>query len=389
MAVLDKHAHDDTVIQFNPSKEWLTRLKRGLRRRHLTRTVARLSNLPTGSTFFSDDRSQFGTEPVRMAACSNVINLHWVAGFIDYLHFLRALPPAVPVVWTLHDMNAFTGGCHYAFDCTAFTRSCGACPQLDSDRPVDLSRQVWHRKHVAYKDGFRKCLHFVTPSKWLAAEARRSSLLHSAPITSIPYSLNTEIFKPRERAIARQRFGIPASAKVILFVADSASERRKGLSLLFDALRGLTQDSDYCLVMIGRQAAGFVPHMPCIRVDYIEDEETMSYLFSTADVFAAPSIQDNLPNTALEALSCGVPTVAFGVGGIPEIVRDGVTGVTVPPRDSGALAKAIDGLLRAPERRAEISANCRRVAVTEYSLEIQAKRYVALNQSQYPCRSNR
>ena len=388
MAVLSKSSPDDTVTQFSPSMQWPVRAKRVLRRRYLARTTARLISLPAGATRFTDDRSQYTSEPASMAASSDVINLHWIAGFIDYTHFLRALPPDLPVVWTLHDMNTFTGGCHYAFDCTAFTRSCGACPQLDSDRPVDLSRRVWHRKHVAYQAGFRKRLHFVTPSKWLAAEARRSSLLHTAPITSIPYSLDTEVFRPRERAIARERFGIPANAKVILFVADSASERRKGLSLLFDALRRLAHDSDLCLVMIGKHTAGFVPHISCIWVEFIEDEEAMSYLYSTADVFVVPSIQDNLPNTALEALSCGVPTAAFGVGGIPEIVRDGVTGVTVPSGDSGELAKAIEELLRAPERRSEISANCRRVAMTEYSLEIQARRYVELYQSLLSCRAN-
>jgi glycosyltransferase involved in cell wall biosynthesis len=386
--VLEKRVHDETVCQLNPSMHWLTRIRRGLRRRYLSRTVARLSNLTAGATFFSDDRSQYAFDAIGMTAGSDVVNLHWVAGFIDYLHFFRTLSPIIPVVWTLHDMNTFTGGCHYAFDCTAFTRSCGACPQLDSNRHVDLSRRAWDRKRRAYQVGVGNRLHFVTPSKWLATEARRSSLLQTAPITSIPYSLDTEVFRPRERAIARERFGIPANAKVILFVADRASERRKGLSLLFDALRRLAHDSDLCLVMIGKHAAGFVPHISCICVEFIEDEEAMSYLYSTADVFVVPSIQDNLPNTALEALSCGVPTAAFGVGGIPEIVRDGVTGVTVPSGDSGELAKAIEELLRAPERRSEISANCRRVAVTEYSLEIQARRYVELYQALLSFRAN-
>jgi glycosyltransferase involved in cell wall biosynthesis len=140
--------------------------------------------------------------------------------------------------------------------------------------------------------------------------------------------------------------------------------------------------------MLGRKAADLQPDARCIQLEFIEDEEAMSYLYSAADVFVVPSIQDNLPNTALEALSCGVPTAAFGVGGIPEIVRDGVTGVTVPSGDSGELAKAIEELLRAPERRSEISANCRRVAMTEYSLEIQARRYVELYQSLLSCRAN-
>ena len=388
MAVLEKHSSDDTVVKFLPSMEWPARLTRGLRRRYLRSTTERLSNLSPGATFFSDDRSQFGSEPVPMASEAQVINLHWVAGFIDYVHCLRALPPANPVVWTLHDMNAFSGGCHYTFDCTRFTHSCGTCPQLGSSRQIDLSRRIWNRKRSVYEPLVRNRMHFVSPSEWLATLARRSGLLHSAQVTVIPNSLSTEIFQPRDRAKARERFGIPAGAKVVLFVADIAREKRKGLSLLFNALRALTHFNDLYLVMLGKDVENVVFHVPCIQVDFIEDEEAMSYLYSVADVLAVPSIQDNFPNTILEALSCGVPSVAFRVGGIPEIVRDSVTGVTVSPENSGALAAAIEGLLRAPEQRAEISANCRQVAVAEYSSELQATRYMELYQTLLSRRPN-
>jgi glycosyltransferase involved in cell wall biosynthesis len=381
MAALIKSSRDDTVTQFSPSMQWPVRVQRGLRRRYLERTAARLNSLPAGATIFTDDRSQYTSEPASMAGSSDVINLHWVAGFIDHTHFFRALPPNLPVVWTLHDMNAFTGGCHYSFDCDAFTRSCGSCPQLSSQRGDDLSSRVWLRKHRAYESQASSRIQFVTPSRWLAAEVRRSGLLNSSPVSVIPYSLDTEKFRPRDCTSARQRFGIPAEAKVVLFVADWAAEKRKGLSLLFDALRKLAHINDLCIVMLGRKAAGLQPDARCIQLEFIEDEEAMSYLYSAADIFVIPSVQDNFPNTALEALACGVPTVAFHVGGVPEIVANGCTGVTVRPGDSEALARAIEDLLADPGRRASLSRESRRVALEEFSLEIQARFYLELYES--------
>jgi len=221
----------------------------------------------------------------------------------------------------------------------------------------------------------------VTPSRWLAAEVRRSGLLNSSPVSVIPYSLDTEKFRPRDCTSARQRFGIPAEAKVVLFVADWAAEKRKGLSLLFDALRKLAHINDLCLVMLGRKAADLQPDARCIQLEFIEDEEAMSYLYSVADIFVIPSVQDNFPNTALEALACGVPTVAFHVGGVPEIVANGCTGVTVRPGDSEALARAIEDLLADPGQRASLSRESRRVALEEFSLEIQARFYLELYES--------
>ncbi len=116
--------------------------------------------------------------------------------------------------------------------------------------------------------------------------------------------------------------------------------------------------------------------IPSTALGVVTDEKLLSAVYSASDAFILPTLQDNFPNTALEALACGVPVVSFRVGGVPEIVRDGVTGLLVEAGDGEGLGKAIGELLRNPERRRAMSANCRRVAVTEYGLEIQARRYV-------------
>jgi glycosyltransferase involved in cell wall biosynthesis len=380
MVVLNKNSRDDTVAQFVPSGEWSVRFKRGLRRRYLARAAARLASLPAGSTIFTDDRTQYGAEPSTLAAGRDVINLHWVAGFIDCAHFFSSLPANLPAVWTLHDMNAFTGGCHYSFDCDQFMSQCGKCPQLASSRVNDLSRQIWNRKRSPYESLSPRRLHFVTPSRWLERELRRSGLLGQADATVIPYSLDTQKFQPRDRILARRRFGVPDHAKVVLFVADWAGEKRKGLALLLDALRGLAHIPDLCLVAIGRQIGNFQPHCRYIPIDFIHDEENLSHLYSAADVFVIPSLQDNLPNTAIEAQSCGVPTVCFAAGGLPEIVLNAKTGFVAPTGDIAGLRDAIAALLNDPERRATMSLASRQNALQQYSFPIQGRRYIELYQ---------
>jgi glycosyltransferase involved in cell wall biosynthesis len=335
---------------------------------------------PAGSTLFSDDRSQHSADVLRQLPETDILNLHWVALFIDYLDYLRKLPPRLPVVWTLHDMNAFTGGCHYDETCGKFHQECGACPQLGSSNPRDLSSQIWQRKREAFSGRGRQNLQIVAPSRWLADETKRSTLLSDCPIRVIPYGIDTESFQPRDRRVAREKHGIPLEAKTILFVADSTSERRKGLGVLLEALKGLENSEEYFFVIIGGGLSNEGLGSRFKTIKFLDDEAALSYVYSAADVFVIPSLQDNLPNTTLEALACGIPTIGSNAGGIPEVIRDGQTGLVVRAGDPTALRQAIVCLLGEPERRASMAMESRRLALQEYSLDIQARRYQSLYQ---------
>ena len=335
---------------------------------------------PAGSTFFSDDRSQHRADILRQLPPTDVLNLHWIAGFLDYRDFFRELPAQFPVVWTLHDMNAFTGGCHYDEDCGKFRQQCGGCPQLDSSDAEDLSRQIWLRKREAFSFPGAQRLQLVTPSRWLAEEAKKSALLSERHVTVIPYGVDTESFQPRDRRLAREMHGIPLEAKTILFIADSAAERRKGLKVLVETLNGLEDPEQYVFAVIGRGISGQELGGQFKMMGFFEDEAALSFVYSAADVFVIPSLQDNLPNTAIEALACGIPTIGSNVGGIPEVVRNGQTGLVFPPGDSRSLKEAIAALLAEPERCETMAKESRRIALEEYSLELQAQRYEALYQ---------
>jgi len=314
----------------------------------------------------------------------DILQLHWVSSFVDYRKLFLRIPRNLPIVWTLHDMNPFTGGCHYSGDCGKFRASCGACPELLSAVSEDFSAQSWRRKEeaISHRDG--RGIQIVTPSRWLAEQARTSSLFANMQIEVIPYGLDTETFQPRERRSARESYGIPPEARVVLFVADWASEKRKGSDLLLAAAQQMKSDQELYFLTIGRGSPLKSLGDHAKAIDYVNDDVALSSIYSAANVLVVPSLQDNLPNTALEALACGVPIVAFAAGGLPDIVRDGETGMLVPPGDVGALRTAITRVLQDPRRQAAMAESCRRTALAEYRLDVQAKRYMTLYESLLP-----
>jgi len=381
--VTDKTCADPSIVRFEPPTGFLKRIKGRLRHEAIDRDLLQWQTSPSGYEMFSDDRTRFQEAVVEQMPSCDVVNLHWIAGMVDYTSFFPAVTPSKPVVWTLHDMNAFTGGCHYDDGCARFTHSCGACPQLGSNLEKDLSRAVWERKRCAFASARRGAVQIVTPSRWLADEARRSTLLSGVPVEVIPYGLDLEIFAPRDRAFSRDLLGIPHDARVVFFVADLIAIRRKGFSLLLEALPHCAKHIDkLLLVSLGQSPPNNINGgAPWLHLGAINEDRLLSMVYSAADLFVLPSLQDNLANTVLEAMACGVPVVAFNAGGTPDMVRPGITGQLVPAYDVRALAAAIVELMNAPEYRKKVSENCRRVAVEEYSLELQARRYSEIYKS--------
>ncbi len=381
MVVRSKSSSDPAVIQLVTTNDLLPRLRREIRGRFLSRSRRKLEARPPGASFFSEDRSELGADILQQLPGQDVLNLHWVTALFDYQEFFRHLPPDLPLVWTLHDMNAFTGGCHFDDGCGKFQTQCGACPQLGSSDANDFSAKCWHRKETALEHIPKDRLHIVTPSRWLAGEAQKSAILGKYPVSVIPNGLDTEIFQPRDKQLARQAFGIPANAKVILFVADSTEEKRKGFHKLLQAVEDLQGVEDAFLLCLGRGMESASSKIPSKNLGYIQKEEKLSQAYSAADIFVAPSLQDNLPNTILEAFGCGIPVVAFAVGGCVELVREGQTGVLARAGDHEHLRAAIVSLLTDTDLPAKMSRVCRQVAIENYSLKIQAARYELLYES--------
>ncbi|MCE7979653.1 MAG: glycosyltransferase [Caldilinea sp. CFX5] len=382
MFVARRTLDNSTISSFQPLSDLLSHMQRTLRRQKIVRDLNRYSKSRSNfAELFSDERTQHVKGFFAQIPNTDVINLHWINRFVDLQAFLTNVPTSTKLIWTLHDMNTFTGGCHYDYGCGKYTQQCGACPQLGSNQQRDLSFQILQRKRKAYQGLNPNRFQLVAPSRWMAQQVKRSTLMGHYPVHTIPYGLNVAEFAPMERDQARAELGLPQDAKIILFVAYEITDQRKGLDLLSAALNGMTDYKDLHLVSLGKGKLCFDLGIPHTAFSSVEDDRRMAMIYSAADIFVITSRQDNLPNTVMESMACGTPVVGFDVGGIPDMIRPGKTGLLAPVGHVQSLRDAIATLLDNQDLRSAMAVNCRCIAVEEYALEVQASRYVALYQS--------
>jgi glycosyltransferase involved in cell wall biosynthesis len=303
---------------------------------------------------------------------ADIIHFHWVSnGFLDYGHFFPANHK--PVVWTLHDTNPFTGGCHYTEGCQAFARDCAGCPQLAGSNFPGYAAKSLARKVEALKAVTN--LTIVSPSKWLLEESGKSRLFGGRPHRHIPYGIDSDVFQPRDQRYSREVLGIAGDKPVLLFVAYAVASLRKGYHLLLEAVERLNLRDKVTLCAIGsrggtRTADGIV------ELGHFSDERLMSIAYSAADAFVIPSLEDNLPNTVIESLLCGTPVIGFPVGGIVDMVQDGLNGFLCRQATTEGLTEQL-----ARFTRGEVAFDRRRIrakAVEAYDASVQVRNYLDL-----------
>lgn len=376
MFVKSKSSDEATVDRFIPPADTLSRVRRRFRKWRIEGDMNTYDeSRPSGLEPFSDDRTMYGAQVVDSMPDCDVINLHWIAGFVDVGAFLEKTTQ--PVVWTLHDQNPFTGGCHYDYGCKKFTAKCGACPQLGSSDVGGLSRQIWKRKQTAYQRAGDR-IHVVAPSRWLGRMARQSSLFGEFPVSVIPNGVDTEIFAPFDTAGLRRAMGISSDEQVLLFVAESTSNQRKGFSLLLEAVEEMSIHDNVHLLSVGATAPEVDAPVPHHHLGRITNDRLLAAIYACADLFVIPSRQDNLPNTVLESMACGTPVVGFNTGGIPDMVRPGETGWLAEVGNVRELRQSIEQALRDDDARRRMGRRCREIVETEYTLDTQARRYRTL-----------
>ena len=281
---------------------------------------------------------------------ADVVHLHWVAHFVNYPAFFKRVRK--PLVWTLHDMNPFLGGFHYAGD--------------EAWHPWPIDQRMKRIKRDALKHA--RGLTVVSPSRWLDACADGSGVFQGRPRRVIPNGIDTAEFKPRPRDAARERFGIPPDKKTLLFVAmpGHGACLRKGTDLLEEGLpRFASMDLHVCGI-------GSFKNKAIHGIPRVNNAAELAALYSAADFFILPSREDNLPNTMLEAMACGTPVVGTPVGGMLDFIRDGETGVLAREVSAGALCEAVR---RAVEDCAFDREKIRAFAEARFSLEKQARAY--------------
>jgi glycosyltransferase involved in cell wall biosynthesis len=311
----------------------------------------------------------------------DVIHLHWVAKMMRIESLSRFNRP---VVWTLHDSWPFTGGCHLPQNCTRYCESCGRCPVLGSATERDLSHRVWHRKQRAWQD---LPLTIVAPSRWIADCVRKSSLLGNKRIEVIPNGIDTARFKPFEKNFAREALSLPRDKKLILFGAKSALyDKNKGFQLFTQATQLMAAESwrDKVEVVIFGSSEPAIPPdlgLPCHYLGWLHDEFSLALLYAAADLLVLPSLQENLPYAAMEAMSCGTPVVAFRQGGVPEMIDHEVNGWLATQHNPSSLATGIGTLLENGERLREMGRQARNKVENEFALDLVTVKHVNLYQS--------
>lgn len=312
----------------------------------------------------------------------DIVHCHNLHG--DYFD-LRALPflsQQVPVVLTLHDAWLLSGHCAHSFDCERWQTGCGHCPDLTIYPAVrrDGTAYNWSRKREIYA---ASRLHVATPSRWLMDKLERSMLFPAVlEARVIPNGIDLSLFRQSDRHAVRAELGIPQDARVLLFAANGirrniykdyetmrsavarVAERLDGQRVLFVAL-GESSPAE----QVGRAEIHFVP--------YQESPETVARYYQAADVYLHAAHTDTFPNTVLEALACGLPTVATAVGGVVEQVRDEVTGYLTRRGDAEEMAVRVEQLLRDESLHRSFAENAVLDAHQRFDLSHQVDEYLA------------
>ncbi|EKV00915.1 glycosyltransferase [Leptolyngbya sp. PCC 7375] len=310
----------------------------------------------------------------------DIINLHWVG--LGLLRPEQLKTFTQPIVWTLRDMWSFTGGCCYTQGCTRYQQQCGRCPMLGSNQEKDLSRKVWQRKYHAWQN---LNLTLVPISQWVADCASKSALLKQYPAQVIPNAVDTDIFRPIDKKIARNILKLPQQDKLILFGALSATtDKRKGFDHLRAALNKLKSNNTLPLRAVIFGANKISPSMklniPHTMLGRLNDNVTLALAYSAADVMVVPSIQEAFGKTAIEAMACGTPVVSFDATGLRDIVEHQKNGYRAACFSSEDLAKGIEWTLENTERLQQLSQQARQTVITNFSFEVQSTSYKQLYQ---------
>ena len=378
MLVRDKESDSLTVTEL--SRSWRLRwnflwerfvifVRCGFSRKHL----------------FEIDLANTGTDITRLREFqeADIIHLHWInQGMLSLSGIRKILRSGKPVVWTMHDIWPATAICHVTLGCRNFTTRCRSCRLLGNSQGDDISTTIWQRK-LRMLEG--ENIYYVACSRWLENEAKASALLKGHKVTSIPNPIDTHIYNRYSKEEARQRLGLPQDRRLILFASQRVTTPNKGMDYLIEACRLLGNrtkcQTPYEVVILGGHAEELVEllQLKAHPLGYVNDERRIVDVYNAVDVFVLPSLSENLPNTIMEAMACGVPCVGFKVGGIPEEIDHKRNGYVADYRNAEDLARGIRWILEESDYEA-LSRNAIQKVAHNYSQQSVALRYAEVYQ---------
>jgi glycosyltransferase involved in cell wall biosynthesis len=354
---------------------WLWRLWQG----HVIARRWRQQNSERG--IFIHSRWIYPSRLGDFGSIPDVVNLHLLFRWLDLPSFLSSIPDGLPVVWSLHDLHAATGGCIQPHDCRNFTNHCHDCPNLKRPRNRDRS---WHEFNLKDRLYRRLNLHIVGNSEWTTAQARRSALMrHAKSFHTIPPGLDTGAFTCVEKSCARQTLGVASKTFVVGFSCMDFSDVNKNAALLLESVRESARQSEITLLVCGSgKLPDFDRKFEVVELGTLQSPGLQSIFYSACDVFAVPSRVESFGLTALEAMACGTPVVAFRAGGLAELVIHEKTGLLIE-RTAGAkgLVDALSWMNSHAIERHDMGNAARRRVEQEFSASLMAQRYTELYRS--------
>lgn len=372
MLVRDKRSDNENVIAVgnNHKNKWNFYWERGqifLNNRLARENLFDVSIANTGVSI--TDLSEFQQ--------ADIVHLHWInQGMLSITEIQKILASGKKVVWTMHDMWTFTGICHHAGSCKNYEKMCGSCPYLVSASPRDISHETFLKKQKAYANGK---ITFVACSNWLENLAKKSPLTKTHSLTSIPNPIDTSVYYPKDKTEVRKRLHLPDDKKIVLFAAVKASDPRKGMDYLAKASEIMAQHPNNVLFLIAGNNGEELEKqlsLPTHSLGFVATDK-MPEVYNAADVFVTPSLQENLPNTIMEAMACGTPCVGFDVGGIPEMISHGKNGYVAAYKNAEDLANGLLWTLYKADSET-LSSNAREKVLREYTQEKVAQKYLEL-----------
>lgn len=376
MLVRDKQTDQISVVE-------LKRTWRNLWRFVWERMVIWVANRFRKDTIFLVDIANVGADVTGLPEFkqADVIHLHWInQGMLSLATLQKIFASGKPVVWTMHDMWTFTGICHYAGECTLYQQHCHHCPLLyGGGGKKDLAYRTFRKKQKLYASAR---ISFVACSRWLETMAKSSTLFKGQYVTNIPNAINTNLYRPHDKLAAREKCGLPHGKKLLLFGSAKITDKRKGLTYFVEACCNLQEkhpefSRELGVVVFGQkseQLEQMIP-FPVYSMDYVNNEKDLVDIYNAVDLYVTPSLEDNLPNTIMEAMACGVPCVGFQVGGIPEMIDHLHNGYVARYKSAQDFANGICWALTESEYPS-LSEEAHRKVLTHYSEHIVAKKYI-------------
>lgn len=320
--------------------------------------------------------STFGVHNLSCFKESDIVHFHNLHGNFFNPFAIPLLTAMKPTIWTLHDMQSFTGHCAHSFNCEKWLDGCVACPDLTTYPTIckDTASLLYQIKSTIFNNSE---FTIVCPSEWLKIKVERS-MLKNKEVKLIYNGIDEKVFTPERKQLAREKLKLPKEKQILFFTAERATDNiYKGGHIIKKVYESLRNNDDLLFICVGSDKTNN-NFGNWVDIPYINDQQELALYYAASDLFIYPSLADNCPLVVLESMSCGTPVIAFRTGGIPELIDHLENGYLAAYNDSDDFIKGITYFLMNPSLCQSASVQARKKIEKKFTLKNMAEQYCAL-----------